>query len=407
MFLDKFIPKKYLIKSEVCSLEAVLTDEGMVYHFTVLKNKGKKLDLVCKGTVKDKINLPKQVLKAKIPIMLVVNGKGIVIKKINLPQQEELNAQQIVDQNLPAINREDLYIQIFRQNDRTAFITLCRKEVVNCITDELRKSKHDVAEILIGTPSVIGLQPLWSSFNRIATSRHSIELSNGNIDTILNGSEQYETIDLEGMHLEKENVLGFAAGFSYLTQHRMSESPNEELERIIETHLAKNKFRFLTLTCVAIAFVISVTNVLFYTNYFDRNNKLETQLSVYQGKYDEVNKLLSDYESKKDLIEDAGVLNRNKISEYADRIGATIPQEVILGQMYFNPIKEDIESEDSLVVFETRQLIIKGNCNKSLLVNEWLNVLKMQEFVKVVSLEKFSYNKEGSVPNFEIKIITK
>jgi len=100
-------------------------------------------------------------------------------------------------------------------------------------------------------------------------------------------------------------------------------------------------------------------------------------------------------------------LNRNKISEYADRIGATIPQEVILGQMYFNPIKEDIESEDSLVVFETRQLIIKGNCNKSLLVNEWLNVLKMQEFVKVVSLEKFSYNKEGSVPNFEIKIITK
>jgi hypothetical protein len=70
-------------------------------------------------------------------------------------------------------------------------------------------------------------------------------------------------------------------------------------------------------------------------------------------------------------------------------------------------IKQQLkDSEDSLITFSSKQLIIKGNCNKSLIINEWANVLKMQKFIKDVSLEKFSYNSEGLLPNFEIKIIT-
>jgi hypothetical protein len=50
--------------------------------------------------------------------------------------------------------------------------------------------------------------------------------------------------------------------------------------------------------------------------------------------------------------------------------------------------------------------VIKGNCNKSLILNEWVSVLKMQKFIKDVSLEKFTFNKETALPNFEIRIIT-
>jgi Tfp pilus assembly protein PilN len=160
------------------------------------------------------------------------------------------------------------------------------------------------------------------------------------------------------------------------------------------------------ISAVIIAFTAAIVNVLFYTTYFDKNNKLETELSVYQGKYEQINQLLSDYQKNKGLIENAGVLNRNKLSEYADKIGKTLPDEVVLSDLYFNPKKEDDENADSLVKFENKILVLKGNCSKSFIVNEWINVLKMQNFIKTISLEKFVYNNQGMLPNFEIKLMT-
>lgn len=406
MFLDKLIPKKFLVKQEVCALEIVYEEGGIVFHYTVLKNKGKKLDIVFKGTIKDKLELPKQILKSKIPIILIVNGKGVIVKKIDLSQEAIQEADEIILQNLPSANKEELFIQLYRQENSTAFITLCRKELVNNCIDELKKQKYEVANVFIGVPSIIGLQPLWSNFNRLSTSTHDIELSNNSIDSLAPATKQSVKLDLDGLELEKENVLGFSGALSYLMQNTIVEHLDSDMALLEEKHAERNKFKLLVLVCVAIAFLTAVTNVLFYTSYFDKNSKLETELSVYQGKYDQINSLLNDYQSKKDLIEGAGILNKNKLSEYADRIGATIPEEVVLNQMYFNPKKEDEESEDSLMTFENKQLVIKGNCNKSLVVNEWLNVLKMQKFIKDVSLEKFTYSKEGFLPNFEIKILT-
>ncbi|MBL7932786.1 MAG: hypothetical protein JNL60_12830 [Bacteroidia bacterium] len=129
-------------------------------------------------------------------------------------------------------------------------------------------------------------------------------------------------------------------------------------------------------------------------------------MAVYQGKYEQVNQLLSDYQKNKDLIENAGVLGKNSLSEYADKIGKTLPDEVVLTELYFNPKQDKDETEDSLVTFQNKQLILRGNCGKSFIVNEWLSVLKMQKFIRDVNLEKFVYNNNGVAPNFEIKLKT-
>lgn len=406
MFLDKIIPKKFLAKQEVCAIEVLFGDGETAYHFTMIKNKGKTVKIPYKGTVSGKLELPVKVIKNKIPVVLIINGKGVILKKISLSQETHQSLDVLLEQNLPTVNKDDLCIQLFRQSDNSAFLSLCRKELILTMLKDLKNKKVDVANVLIGATAIIGLQPLWSNFNCLPTSIHTVELSNGNIDGILNLKQENEVLRLEGVEFERENSLGFAGGLSYLMQNRICENATVELEELSVKHIEKNKFKALTLFCVGIAFVVAVVNVMFYTNYFDKNNRLETELSVYQGKYDQINKLLSDYNGNKDLIESAGILNRNKLSEYADKIGATIPVDVVLSQMYFNPKNETDESEDSLTTFESKHLILKGNCNKSLVVNEWLNVLKMQSFVKEVSLEKFSYSKESVLPNFEIKLIT-
>ncbi len=405
MFWDNWIPKKYLVKSEICVVEASFNEQTLVYYFTHLKSKNNKLEIIETGHCEDKIDLPQNIKKNKVAVLLIINGKGVILKKITLQPEGEQPFEELLRQNLPAINSSEFFIQLYKQTDNTAFIALCRKEQALNIIQTLTQKQYDIAGVLLGAPSINGLQPLWSDFNNIQTSVHKIELTNNVIDTI-NPSVNKETIKIGDLNFSSDNALGFAGGLSYLMQRKIAENNSNDLTEIENLHIEKNKFRFLMVMAVAIAFVTSIVNVIFYTSYFDKNNKLETELSVYQGKYDQINKLLTDYQQKKGLIENAGILNKNKLSEYADKIGKTIPNEVILSELYFNPKNEDIENEDSLVTFYNKQLVLKGNCNKSLTINEWINVLKMQKFVRDVTLEKFNYNNDGLLPNFEIKVTT-
>lgn len=404
MFLDKVIPRKYYIKSEVCALEILFNETETLYHFTLLKNKNNRIEIVNKGTLKSLDELPKHILKSKIPLIIVLNGKGVIVKKIQLiDYNQDLN--DIIESNLPALNKEEFILQCYKQSDNSAFITFCRKEMINEFLDKLKKQKYDIADVFIGLPVIIGLSPLWNDLNCIPTSSHQVELSNGLLDRIV-ASTETKTVTLNDLTIEKDSILGFSAGISYSLQNQIKRDLNPLFERIYETHVERNKIKYLSLLLVAITFLISITNVLFYTNYFDENNKVEAELGVYQSKNDQINELLINYESKKNLIENAGLLNHSKLSEFADKIGASLPQDVVLRQLHFNPQKET-ESEDSLLVFNPGQIIVKGNCNKSLIVNEWLNVLKMQDFVKEIKLRKFLYNNDGVLPNFEIEIITR
>lgn len=407
MFWDKWIPKKYLIKSEICAVELCYTEEGLSYYYTQLRNKNNKLELVATSSSKDILVLPETILKNKIPLLLIINGKGIILKKITLNEHSEQAPEALIRQNLPAINLSDFYAQIFRQKDHSVFISLCRKEHIDVLLTELRQKKYDIANLFIGAPSIIGLEPLWGNYNSLATSTHQAELTNGTLDVLSPRlSHATDLIKIDTLSFSNTHTLSFAAGLSYLMQRPLAENENTNLSNIPLQHTEKNKFRFLMLLVVGIAFVLAMVNVGFYTSYFDQNNKLETELSVYQGKYEQINQLLSDYQKNKDLIENAGVLNKNKLSEYADKIGKTLPDEVVLSELHFNPKKEEENSEDSLVTFDNKRLVLRGNCTKSFIVNEWINVLKMQKFIKDVSLEKFVYNSEGMLPNFEIKLIT-
>lgn len=406
MFWDKWIPAKYAVKSEVCAVEISFSEEGKVYHVSHLRNKDKKLELVGTSTSSE-LNLPKSIVKNKVPLIIIVNGKGVIQKKITFSENNKSTLEEIVRENLPAIHAEEFFIDLYRQENGVGYLSLCRKDHIDALLFEFRKNNYEIAAVFLGSPSVIGLQPLWGSFNSIATSLHQVELTNNYLDTLSPKiASPEELIQIEDLSFHPRHTLGFATSLSYFMQHDIKESNALQIQELPQRHAEKNKFKFLMAAAVCIAFVVAIINVLFYTSFFDQNNKLETELSVYQGKYEQINKLLEDYQKNKSLIEGAGVLNGNKLSEYADRIGKTIPDEVTLGDLYFNPKNEDEDSEDSLVTFKTKSLILKGNCSKSFIVNEWINVLKMQKFIKDVSLEKFVYNNQGMLPNFEIKLVT-
>lgn len=407
MFWENWIPAKYHVKTDVCCVELFYGNESTQCHSILLKNKGGKVELVEKGS-SDIFNVPSSVLKNKIPLVFVLNGKGVVLKKISIPEGTANNYSDLIRENLPAINTADFYIQLYKQSDHSAFIAFCRKEQLNEALRPLQQENFNIASVHLGAAAVIALQPVWGNLNAFATSGHTVELSNNVVDSIVPSeiNDNNTAVTFDGIAVSAPYVIGFGCGLAYFMRRALNESENAELNDLPLKHLQKNKLNVLMIAIVAIAFVLAVSNVLVYTNFFDKNNKLETELQVYQGKNEKINNLLNEYTKNKDLIEGAGVLTKNKLSEYADKIAITLPDEVSLAEFYFNPLTENEDEIDSVVKFDNKHIVLRGNCNKSLIVNEWLNVLKMQKFVKDVSLEKFVYNSEGLVPNFEIKLVT-
>jgi hypothetical protein len=348
--------------------------------------------------------LPAVIKKNKIPLVISIVGKGLIFKKVTLPETD-INYEEVLAQALPTIDVNDFSIQVYPQRDCDAYINIFRKEQTDAILKVIRDEKFEIADVFLGYSFITDAVPITSLFDSIQTNNSIIQFSNNCVEDI-----KYETIEgngnitIEDLSLNKTNMLGFALCFVYLLNNQRYFNLNG-LKEFRTIHQQQNKLRVLSRAVIGLSFLLCLINFLCFTYYFEENKKLETELNLYEGKYEKINKLLSSYEKKRHLIEEAGILSDEDFTRSIDKIASTIPEEIILSNWVINPIVSKSE-EDSLMKFSKGIISIKGNCNKSFIVNEWVNVLKSQNFVKNVNLEKFAYNNEGSQPNFELKIVT-
>jgi len=407
MFWDKWIPSRFLKKTSVCGVEAVITTEGICFYYAVLKIQKGQLSISHSGNSKQQEDLPAFVTKDKIPVVINISGKGIITKKINLESGENVQQEEIIAEHLPTINQNDFYIQI-NHLSACAFISIIRKEDIDNILNSPSLQNKEIVDIIIGPSYIETIGPIVSKFNLIQSNCYKIDFSNNAIDTIspLSDTDKIFTYDIDGLEIKHTHLMTFAVGFNYLTEGAEITNSNTKFEELKNKHSEKNKLRVVSYSYIGFAAIICLINFLFFNYYFGLNNKLDTELNIYQDKYDQINDLLSNYEKKKQLIDQAGVMSGYPIAKFADKIAGTIPKEVVLIEWVFNPMKKNAE-EDSLLCFEKNNISIKGNCNKSLIINEWLNVLKSQNFIQDVNLEKFNFNTESNLPNFEINIIIK
>ncbi|MBL7893846.1 MAG: hypothetical protein JNK50_01040 [Bacteroidia bacterium] len=328
----------------------------------------------------------------------------MITKKINLNTSDEITAAEFIHNNFPAIQSDEFNIQAHLQTNNSCFVSLIRSSNLNTIVEEIRSIKAEIADVIIGPAAIIALQQLLSGFNQVNSAVNSFNLLNDYVEEIEIANSEIKIINLENLSFNTTYLLSIAIGFGYLTQQNNSIDLNKKT-LFKERHLEEQKFKTVLYSLITLAFLLCLINFFLFSNYFSSSNKLQTELDVYQGKYEQINELLENYEKKKVLIEKTGLLENNPISKFADKIASTIPEEVIITEMIFNPI--NLNEEDSLVAFSKNQLIIKGNCNKSLLINEWVNILKSQSFIQSVSLEKFLFKTESSQPNFELMVETK
>jgi hypothetical protein len=404
MFPAKWIPAKYIVKHTICGLEILVTDNGFKFFYTVIKNKNNKLKIIEGGNGENQLSLPEKIIKDKIPVIITITGKGLISKKTTL-FDGDTNYEDLLSQNLPTIDKNDFFIQLYPQRECNAYLNIFRKDKVNAILDSIKRTKCDIVDLFLGHSFISDVIPLTSLFDRVITNNAIIEISNGCIENVkIESTETDSAINIGDFTLNKNNILGFGLCFIYLLNSKRHYNYTDYPEFKTQ-HLERNKLGIMKRVAIVAAFILCLTNYLFFTYYFSENKRLETELNLYEGKYEQINELLNNYEKKRHLIEEAGILNDEGYTEWIDKIACTIPDGLVLVDWKINPVIQDADG-DSLIRFNKNNLFIKGNCDKSLLINEWIHVLKSQNFIKDVNLENFTFRNEGNRPNFELKIIT-
>lgn len=407
MWWERWIPKSYLTKPSVCGVECVFEEGAPIINYSILQSKKSKVEFLQKGQARDVSEICKLAKKSNSPILLSVTGKGIISKKIIFSENDSLQIGDLVKQHLPAINPNEFYIQFYKNETNSGFLSICRKEQIDTLVKQFSDEKAEMVNAFIGPMICNALSGLTSTYNKIYTTLHQLDLLNGYVESIDTNATNnaLNSVSFGDLQINANDTISFASGFSYLTRQQNFISDDKAINILSSNHFEKLKIRILLLTLVAIVFVVSAINSVFFFQKFEEDSALQLELNLYESKNAQITQLLDSYQKKKNLIEQTGIFDNKKLSIYADKIAASLPDEIVLREMYFNPEIGEVE-EDSLMDFQERQLIIKGNCNKSLLLNEWVNVLKSLNFVKAVNLENFVFNSEGHLPNFVLKLET-
>src|ERR1035437_9761146 len=131
MNLKEIWEKQFFKATKIAGIDIQINqDNTYCCAYVVLKRNGNKLSIV---TSKDGINsleeLLKEIAKVNCPLVLSINGKGIIYKNLN----EKFNStyQDALQKVFPTGNEAEFHVQLFHGFSDNVFIAVIRKEILN------------------------------------------------------------------------------------------------------------------------------------------------------------------------------------------------------------------------------------------------------------------------------------
>ena len=120
----------------------------IVFNLLVFKKERSKVKTEVSHTGID-FETIKKVLSAKIPVSLVINGKGIIHKKVSVSDKEDFPS--LLHKVFPNANPSEFYVQNTpADNSSNAFVSIIRKNIADDIIAQFSNSGFYIVSCLMG-----------------------------------------------------------------------------------------------------------------------------------------------------------------------------------------------------------------------------------------------------------------
>jgi len=348
----------------------------------------------------------KEHLPARSIVALNLSGKGILLKQI---EKVDVIDQNAFNKTLPAAKSEDFYIQNFISGE-SSFVSVIRKTEADKWISQLQELQF--------APLMLSLGPF--PIDAIVTQLNLYEdelLFNGHLIKRNEKSEWLGCLYDETVHstfpiklasekIDEKLLIPYAAAFQMVLSNSLEPVKADvgHLEADFQKKLSNQKIKVQSVVVLIILFALLLVNFLLFSWLNSSNNVLTEQVSRYaqnSSNQQEINEQVKSKEVRLKVLGWDGGIDK---SQLLDQIAALLPPEVSLTEIAVNPIDQAQSRSQKTLSFYGRKILITGNSERIIPVNEWIARVKTKSWVKNIQLENFAYNNELNTGQFSVTI---
>ena len=410
-FADKIL-NSVIHSSGVVGIELFFGEDGAILlNYSELSKKKDSISIVSsQSNVEFDLKVLKEIIPSKLPVVLVINGKGIVHKKITHASGD--NEKAIFQQAFSNIKEDDFCVQQTYIDNTHSFLSLARRDMVTELLNQFKTGGLSVIGLYLGVFPLNFVLPLIEKEmfegNIVRIRNSEIELKDAYINSIkvLNETQSSDTFQIADQRIETEGVISYSAALSYFTNtHSLLKMEMNEINILAQDF--KDKRLFQTSGKLMLGFFISVlmVNYFFFNYYFTKKNMLTEQISSQIETINRVDTLKAELQKKRSFLNKSGFLAASRTSFYADRIASGVPDGILLDELNIEPLQKKQESDTSSIMsFDQGVILISGVSKSSVYVGDWMKVIKSNDWVKSAELLSYDQDKELNQGKFNIQV---
>jgi Tfp pilus assembly protein PilN len=330
---------------------------------------------------------------SNVPVVVALNGKGVVQKQISANSDSSGGGQfQDISSDFYRVN------SIFTNFTGIAF---CRHETLNAIVGPLLDRKVKVVDCTIGVYCAIGL------FEQHGIEKsyigHGYSLALGKVQDGI--APTNEKVNLFGVDIASELFFPHLLAILFFLKGKI------DADSVLPSRIQASRKSFLTVkrnkpifyAFVGILFIGLLVTTFLRESVQERQSNLNYSLSQQRKEFakEQAEKNKSD-----EILREARklALYYNEYQIVLDRIGETMPPNLTLKSLKVNPVISKL-TKNQEVVFKDGVVLIEGFSNRSDDISNWINVLNTQLWVSRVAIVSIT-NLEGKY-QFEFEIFLK
>jgi Tfp pilus assembly protein PilN len=393
-------------EKKVISLEMEFSGEGTCVFRAISFEKNKKGIQFEVLKTYPSIAVLKGAWKKETAVVLCISGRGIITKRIEKGDDYKFSLRLV----LPNANEEDFYVQAY-DAEQYQLVTLVRRSQVDEWLKELSGMGFLFARIQLGMPSAFSLGLILQRENVLLPSGNLV-FEEGRLEQVIPSVEAATPLEVDGKQISPSNLLALGNGFSYYLSEEgaMAEqfaSANVELAHQGEEELHYRRLLYkVGFGALAILMVVLVFNQLVRNHYEDRYMILEEILAATANERQELAEMKIELQQKQDLVNTTGMNSAARLSFYMDRIGATVPESIVLNDLSVNPLKERKLNAGEKAGFQFGKIYVSGTVRHTEALNAWVEDLKALEWAREVVIDKYNRLEESDNAFFTIHIFT-
>jgi hypothetical protein len=373
----------------------IKSDDDEKYTVLTIKKRGNKIEIVSSATYSSMASFERNTNK-KLPIIIVVDGKGVLNKKIDFNNEEDLNWQKNIDY-------KTIYFTSLKSLN-TNFISFCRKNIIDDILQHFQTKEFQVLDVYVGSflasllQEAIGKKELLS--NDLLLSFENQKL----IGFAKQAEVKKQEYSIGNDILSSKSIPLYGALVHFFVKsNEVTKTKNEKLN--IDEIIYKKAFTVFGASMLIGFLLALLSSYIMIQHYSAKNAKLVLQNKYSDQSYQRILDLEKQKDNKLNIARESGFLSSKFLTYFAYEIINSIPKDISLNELNIVPVSKDIKS-NLKIDFESKTMLVKGETFNESSFNFWLETIKKMDWVyrfEIISLKKDKKNKS----QFEVKIAIK